>query len=142
ALDCKSGPLRFIDASGMVMFGRFRQRDFGKTHNAATEWCLLVERLEDLGIDVPTPAEGARAPRGSLMRKVTPISDEELKRRQAFWALIDWGNGGQSTAPAPDEPEPEPAEPEKPAEQPLLWDEVANASRSGLLGTQRLKPAS
>jgi len=53
---------------------------------------------------------------------VLPISDEELKRRQAFWALIDWGNGGQATAPAPDEPEH--AEPEKPEEQPLLWDEV------------------
>jgi hypothetical protein len=60
ALDCMSGPLQFIDASCMVMFGRFRQRDFGrgKKHNAATEWCLLVSRLEDLGIDVPTPAEG------------------------------------------------------------------------------------
>lgn len=124
ALDCMSGPLQFIDGSYMVMFGRFRARGFGRKQKAATEWCLLVERLEDLGIAVPTPAEGARAPRGSLMRKVTPISDEELQRRQPFWALIDWGHGGQATAPTPDEPEPEPAEPEKPEEQPLLWDEV------------------
>lgn len=56
SLECIcGGPLRFLEASSMVLFGRFRKRDFGKKLLAATEWCQLVYRLDDLGLDVPTP---------------------------------------------------------------------------------------
>lgn len=63
ALDCTSGPLHCRDAVLMVMCARFHRNE---AYIAAVQWCVLVERLDEIGIEVPAPAcaaeHGGRVP--------------------------------------------------------------------------------